>query len=50
MSEFTLLILVGALCVMLFGYLANVFAFLSPDRFPALRLLDGKSVIAKLGW
>ncbi|WP_181336359.1 hypothetical protein [Hyphomicrobium methylovorum] len=48
MSEFTLLILVGASCVMLFGYLANVFAFLSADRFPILRLLDGKPVVAKM--
>lgn len=49
MSEYALLYLIGTLCVVLLGYLTNVFAFVPADRFPILRLLDGKTVIAKFG-
>jgi hypothetical protein len=44
MSEYTELYLIATLAVVLVGYLANVGAFLPTDRFPILRLIDGKPV------
>lgn len=44
MTDFATLLLLGTVGVVAIGFLANVLAFVPADRYPLLRLIDGKVV------
>jgi len=44
MTDFATLLLLGTVGVVAVGFLANALAFVPADRFPLLRLVDGKAV------